>query len=175
MTGYAAFLRGINVGGSKKIAMAELRQATAELGFADVASYINSGNLTFATPQRRPAVEAALSAMISRRFGLEVDVAVRSHTQLRQILRDNPFPDGDPSQVTIAFLIGPPAAGAPERMAAVAAPYEPFRFAGSEVYVHYTRGQGTSRLAEQFLRILGVSATVRNLRTVAKVVDLLDR
>lgn len=175
MTAYAAFLRGINVGGNKLISMAELRQATEELGYTDVASYLNSGNLVLVTPEPRSAVERALTTMITRRFGLSVDVAARSRIQLEQVLRDNPFPEGNPSQVTIAFLVGKPPPGAPDRIAAVAADHEPFVVAGREVYVHYTRGLGTSKLAEQFSRVVGVSATVRNLRTVGKVAELLGR
>jgi uncharacterized protein (DUF1697 family) len=65
-----------------------------------------------------------------------------------------------------------PARDAKDRVAAIAADYEPFTFAGRQVYVHYSRGLGRSKLAEKFSGIVGVSSTVRNIRTIEKVVEL---
>lgn len=66
-------------------------------------------------------------------------------------------------------MVPPP--GAPDRVATVAAEHEPYLLSGTEVYVHYSRGIGRSKLAQEFSKIVGVSATVRNLHTVGKVVD----
>lgn len=175
MTAYAAFLRGINLGGKTQLAMADLRRVASELGYDDVATYINSGNLVFTSPKRRSIVERELAAGIAEELGRSVDLAVRSRAELASILAQNPYPDGDPSQVTVAFLIVVPPPGAPDRVAAVAAEHEPYLLSGTEVYVHYSRGIGRSKLAQEFSKIVGVSATVRNLRTVGKVVDLLGR
>jgi uncharacterized protein (DUF1697 family) len=97
---------------------------------------------------------------------------VRTEDELRTLLADNPFPDGNPSQVTVAFLTGPAPPGVQERIAALAGDGEPFMLSDREVWVNYTGGQGTSKLAAQFNRAVGVSSTVRTLRTVTKVVDL---
>lgn len=172
MNRYAAFLRGVNLGSANKVAMPALRAMAEGLGYAEVRTYINSGNLLFTTTGDDVGLSEAIGQAIQQTFGRRIDVAVRSADELREILSGNPYPDGDPSQVTVAFLSGEPPPGAERRVAAIAE--EPFIIAGSEVWVHYTHGQAGSKLAAQFSRVIGVSATVRNVRTVAKVVDLLD-
>ena len=172
MTRYAAFLRGINLGPVNKVAMPRLRAVAEGLGFTDVRTYINSGNLLFSTDRTAPEVTEALQQAILEEFGLRVDVAVRTEGQLRDLLAGNPFPDGDPSRVTVAFLVGQPVADAAERVAALGGPSAPFVFSGSDVWVHYLHGQADSKLAAQFSKAVGVSATVRTVRTVAKVVEL---
>jgi uncharacterized protein (DUF1697 family) len=174
MTTYAAFLRGINVGGAKKVPMADLRALAQDLGFSGVATYINSGNLIFASPKKPTTLEKELAAATKERFGFGVDVCVRSRAQLERILRANPFPDGDPSKVTIAFLASAAPAGTVDKLAAVAAEHEPFVVAGTEVYVHYGQGLGKSELAERFGKLVGVSTTVRNVRTVEKVLGMMN-
>jgi uncharacterized protein (DUF1697 family) len=172
---YVAFLRGINLGPTNKISMPELRELATELGYTGVTSYINSGNLIFSSPKRAATLEREISAAISKRFGTRTDVAVRTPAQLRKILADNPYPDGSPSLVTVAFLTKAAPAEAKKKVAAVATDAEPFTFAGSEVYVHYSNGQGRSKLAERFSAIIGVSSTVRNVNTVTKVLALCER
>lgn len=172
MTTCAALLRGINVGGNT-VAMPRLRSLAESLGYGDVSTYINSGNLLFSSAKSEPALVQELKTALADELGLSLDVAIRSRAELEAALAANPYPDGDPSQVTIAFLTGPAGADAADRLAAVAVA-EPFTLAGREIYVHYTRGLGDSKLAQQFSTIIGVSATVRNLRTVTKLVELLD-
>jgi uncharacterized protein (DUF1697 family) len=87
-------------------------------------------------------------------------------------LTENPYPDANPSQVTVAFLTKAPPDDAKDKVAAIAEDYEPFTFAGQQVYVNYSQGMGRSKLAEKFSAIIGVSSTVRNIRTVEKVVAL---
>ncbi len=175
MTTYAAFLRGINVGGHKKVPMGELRAAAEGLGYGGVATYINSGNLVFTATEKAAALEQQLSAAIETTFGFRVDVCVRSLAQLEKILAANPYPDEDASKVTVAFLASRPAAGLEDRLASLATEDEPFTIAGTEVYVHYGQGLGRSALAEKFTQLAGVSATVRNVRTVEKVIALASR
>jgi uncharacterized protein (DUF1697 family) len=169
---YVAFLRGVNLGPNNKISMPELRAMAEDLGFTDVATYINSGNLIISSPKKAASVEREISQGIKNTFGRPIDVTVRTPAQLKKILADNPYPDGNPSQVTVAFLMKAPAKDAKDRVAAVAADYEPFTFAGQQVYVNYSQGIGKSKLAEKFSDIIGVSSTVRNMRTIEKVVEL---
>lgn len=169
---YVAFLRGVNLGPNNKISMPALRAMAEDLGYADVATYINSGNLIIGSPKKAATVEREISEAIKKTFGRQVDVTVRTRAQLKKILADNPYPDGNPSQVAVAFLTAAPAKDAKDRVAAVAADYEPFTFAGRQVYVNYSRGLGRSKLAEKFSSIVGVSSTVRNIRTIEKVVEL---
>jgi len=175
VTTYVALLRGINVGTAKRVAMAELRTVATGLGYTDVATHLNSGNLILRTDRTADTVRAELEEGIERVFGLHSDVVVRTADQLAEVLRGNPFPDGDPSQVTIAFLMASPPPDVADRLAALAADDEPFVVSGLEVYVHYGHGQAGSKLAATFATAVGVSATVRNLRTVTKLVDLSQR
>ncbi len=172
MSTYVAFLRAVNLGSTNKIAMPALRDAVGGLGYGDVQTYINSGNVILHTDQSAAEVERALTAMIRDEFGLTIDVTVRTAAELVQVLAANPYPDGNPSQVTVAFLTAEPPADAATRVAAIAAEHEPFTFADRCVYVHYGQGLGRSKLAERFSKIIGVSATVRTIRTVEKVLAL---
>lgn len=172
MATYVAFLRGVNLGPTNKISMPALRAMAEDLGYADVATYINSGNLILSSPKKADTVEREISKTIEDTFGRPIDVTVRTPAQLKKILAENPYPDGNPSQVTVAFLTKAPAKDAKDKVAAVAKDYEPFTIAGQQVYVNYSQGIGRSKLAEKFSDIIGVSSTVRNIRTVDKVLAL---
>jgi uncharacterized protein (DUF1697 family) len=169
---YVAFLRGVNLGPTNKISMPALRAMAEDLGYADVATYINSGNLILSSPKKADTVEREISKTIEDTFGRPIDVTVRTPAQLKKILAENPYPDGNPSQGTVAFLTKAPAKDAKDKVAAVAKDYEPFTIAGQQVYVNYSQGIGRSKLAEKFSDIIGVSSTVRNIRTVDKVLAL---
>ena len=143
-----------------------------DIGYEGVATYINSGNLILRSSKQAATVEREMARAITDRFGHRVDVAVRTLAQLEKVLAENPFPDGSPSQVTVAFLTKAAPAQAKQKLAAIAADYERFHFAGKNVYVHYAQGLGRSKLAEKFSSIVGVSSTVRTIRTVEKVIGL---
>jgi len=172
MTVFAAFLRGVNLGPVNKLSMPALRDALEAGGFPGAKTYLNSGNVVLSCPRRAATVERELAALIRDTFGLDLDLTVRTLPELRAVLAGNPFPDGNPSQVTVAFLSREPGPEAPDRVQALAAEHEPFVFAGREIYVHYTQGLGQSVLAQRFSAAVGVSATVRTIRTVEKVVKL---
>jgi uncharacterized protein (DUF1697 family) len=172
VTTYVAFLRGVNLGPNNKIPMPALRTMAEDLGYTDVATFINSGNLIVSSPKKAATVEQEISKAIKDTFGRSIDVTVRTPAQLKKVLAENPYPDGNPSQVTVAFLTKAPAKDAKDRVAAVAKNHEPFAFARQEVYVNYSQGIGKSKLAEKFSDIIGVSSTVRNIRTVERVLEL---
>ena len=155
--------------------MPELRAMATDLGYTEVATYINSGNLIFVSTKKAADLEREISLGLSKRFGTSTDVAVRTPAQLKKVVADNPYPDGSPSQVTVAFLTKAAPAGAKKKVAAMATEAEPFTFAGSEVYVHYSNGLGKSKLAERFSSVIGVSSTVRNMNTVTKVLAMCER
>jgi uncharacterized protein (DUF1697 family) len=169
---YVAFLRGVNLGPNNKIPMPALRSMAEDLGYTDAATFINSGNLIVSSPKKAATVEQEISKAIKDTFGRSIDVTVRTPAQLKKVLAENPYPDGNPSQVTVAFLTKAPAKDAKDRVAAVAKNHEPFAFARQEVYVNYSQGIGKSKLAEKFSDIIGVSSTVRNIRTVERVLTL---
>jgi uncharacterized protein (DUF1697 family) len=175
VTRYAAFLRGINLGPTNKVPMPRLREMAESLGWVDVATYINSGNLVFSSAKKPPTLEKELQAALRRELGKTIDVTVRSQAQLRAIVAGNPYPDGAANQVNVAFLMKPLPAAAEQAMADLATEREPFTIHGSEIYVHYQDGLGRSKLAEKFATVIKVSATTRNIGTVSKVLELMAR
>ncbi len=170
MTTYVAFLRGVNLGPHRKVSMTRLAELGRELGYDDVWTWVNSGNLVLTTAKPAEEVEREVAAALEREHGKQIDVTVRSTAELAALLEQNPFPEGSPSQVTVAFLTGPAPDGVADRIAEVATGSEPSVVAGREVWVHYGDGIADSRLAAGFGKVVGVSATTRSLGTVGRIV-----
>jgi len=164
-----ALLRGVNVGG-RKLPMADLRELVESLGYDDVRTYIQSGNLIFRAAKRpRPA---ELEAAIEQRFGLGVDVILRSPANLAAVVKRDPFPRAERSMLHVGFMAAKPSASA---VAAIdGEPFRPDEFAvvGTELYLHLPGGMGRAKLPEYVLRRLKVATTVRNWNTVTKLVEL---
>lgn len=175
MTRQVALLRGINVGGKKKIAMADLRALVEGLGHTDVVTYINSGNVVFTTAEpgiRRGQLEAAVERAIEAELGLDVAVIVRTHEELAAAVDANPFPDAVPARLLLSFLREPAAAGAYAAAESVESGADEFRVDGTTVYLHCPDGIGRSKLAEALSKPTPGVATSRNLATVRKLVQL---
>ncbi|MFC4608535.1 DUF1697 domain-containing protein [Streptomyces maoxianensis] len=177
-TRYAALLRGINVGGHKKVPMAELRQLLTDLGHGDVATYLQSGNAVFTSDSDdENATCAALERAIEQRFGFGVDCLVRSGPYLRAVAEACPFPAAslEGKQLHAIYLSKPVD---PERLASIdAAAYLPdeFRFGDRVLYLYVPNGLGRSKLAEALGKpslFKGVVTTSRNWNTVVKLVEL---
>ena len=175
MATHVALLRGINVGTAKRVAMPALRAMAEDLGYAEVTTHLNSGNLLLSTGEDAGTLRRRLEQGVEGTFALHADVVVRTVDQLAAALAASPFPEDDPSRVVVAFLAGPPPSDAIGRIAALAAEDEPFLLAGQEVHVHFGHGQADSLLAAALPRLLGVPATVRNLRTLTKLTELAQR
>ncbi|MBO0810473.1 MAG: DUF1697 domain-containing protein [Microlunatus sp.] len=173
MTTYVVLLRGINLG-RRRIPMPELKALAGELGHTDVSTYIASGNLILSSPHKPDAVADELDRVIADRYGFDVDCVIRSAAELARVVATNPFPDGDPKQVTVGFSRQPIEASAAERMAAVATPEERFQIDGREVYVDFAGGLARSRLATTLGRAAGRPITTRNIRTVSKLAELAE-
>ena len=154
--------------------MSQLRELAQELGYCEVWTYLNSGNLVFASDRGVAAVGHELEDALERQFQTRIDVAVRSADRLRELVTENPFPEAPANRVTVALLTGSARADATERIARTAKASEPFVVGEQEVWVHYGQGIADSRLAAQFSRIVGVSATVRNVGTLTKLVTKLN-
>ena len=171
MATHVALLRAVNVGGFK-VAMADLRETARALGWTDVATHLNSGNLLLATDEDSATVGARLEAALADRYGRAVPVMVRTPDELGAVLERLPF-RGDSyeeRQLHVAFLAGPPAASAPARIEG--AEGEQAIVDGREAFLHYPNGLGRSKLTTAALeRTLGVAATVRGVRTVAGLLE----
>ena len=170
MTTYVAFLRGINLGPHRTVAMSRLVELGRELGYDDVWTWVRSGNLVLTTSRSAGTVEREVADALEREHGTRIDVTARSLAELEALLEHQPFPDASPSRATVAFLAGPPPDGLEERLAAVATGAEPFVVAGREVWVLYGDGIADSRLATGFSKVVGTSATTRTLGTVTRIV-----
>ncbi|MFF4488627.1 DUF1697 domain-containing protein [Streptomyces sp. NPDC001544] len=178
MTTYAALLRGINVGGSRKLPMAELRQLMTGLGHDGVRTHLQSGQAVFTTGRGdEESLAAELAEAIERHFGFRVDVIVRDHGYLRAVLEACPFPAAElqPRQLHVTYFSTSVTA---ERFADIdqaAHLPEEFRLGDRCLYLYAPEGLGRSRLAEALSRprsTRGVIATSRNWNTVVKLVEL---
>jgi uncharacterized protein (DUF1697 family) len=181
---HVALLRGINVGGRNRVAMAALREVVEGLGHTGVATYIQSGNVVFTSEEADPAtLAAALERAIAGQLGVQPKVVVLTREQLVQVVADNPFPGEDnPRQVHALFWNGPLD---PEELAAVAAAQrqakevggrDEAKVVGTTLYLHTPDGYGRSELAARLTRIGGgrTAATARNWATVQKLLTMCD-
>jgi uncharacterized protein (DUF1697 family) len=173
---YVALLRGINVGGNTMIKMAELKMSFENLGFKNVASYINSGNLAFDAGK---AAEEKLVAKIERRikqdFGLDIQVMVRDRAAIEDVLANNPFAGEFEShkEMHVLFMKG----RMPDEKAGLLheqqTKKERFAVRDREIYCHLQLGVADSLLGKGFIeRKLKVAITARNWRTVERLASL---
>ena len=181
---HIALLRGINVGGRNKVAMADLRAVVAGLGHTDVATYIQSGNVVFTSGEAdTEALATALEEAIAGSLGVKPAVVVLSRGDLARTVRDNPYPDEpNPRLVHAVFFRGQVPAGAHDAIAAGqrraaerGSAQDSARIVGGTAFLYTPGGFGRSELA---LFLLGRSAsplaagTARNWATVTKLLDL---
>lgn len=166
MTVFVALLRAVNVGGTGKLAMGELRQLCEDAGFAAVRTYIASGNVVFRAAGTEAQVKATLQAALAARFGRAPGVLVRSAAQLRAVEAANPFPDAAPNRTVAIFLDAAPGA---DTLDGVRHQHdEQIALGKREIYVHYGAGMAQSKLVIPAAR----DGTARNLNTVAALVRL---
>jgi uncharacterized protein (DUF1697 family) len=167
MPTFIALLRGINVGGSGLLPMKDLAVLCGNQGFANVRTYIQSGNVLFDCKLSEDQVCRKLETALAVKMGKPISVMVRTPAELRAILDANPFPDKEPAKVAVAFLSGPAPKNALRNL--VAPGSEQVRPGKREIYIYYPDGMGRSKLK---LPLAGAAATVRNINTVAKLVAL---
>lgn len=172
-----ALLRAVNVGG-RKLPMAELRGLCGELGWRDVQTYIQSGNVIFSAEGDAAALESTLEQAVERRFGYWSDVIIRSGEQWRGLLAHNPFPQEaarEPNRVFIGFAKAMIAAAAAEAVAAKAGAGERVVEAGGALWFHYPAGLGTSKITPKLIdRAAGSPVTARNWRTVSELAAMVQ-
>ncbi|SDT40846.1 DUF1697 domain-containing protein [Microlunatus soli] len=168
---YVVLLRGVNLG-KRKVLSAELKALATDLGHTEVSTYINSGNVICGSAESAEQIEQGFEEALAQRYGFDVDVVVRTGTQLAAVVAANPYPDGDPKQVTVGFTKAPIASDAADRLAALAEPEERFTLAEREVYVDFAGGLAHSKLATGLPKAVGQTTTARNIRTVTKLAEL---
>ena len=173
MTVLLGLLRGVNVGGHKRVPMAELRELCAGLGFERARTYIQSGNVVFASRLRPAAAENRLAAGLERRFGFPVAVVVRTLQQWRAHERSNPLRElaaADPSHVLLGLASKPVPQAAAAELQEHCRGGERVEVSGGALYIHYAGGIARSKLTPARIdRCAGSSVTARNWRTVLEL------
>ncbi|MFI7606729.1 DUF1697 domain-containing protein [Micromonospora sp. NPDC049366] len=176
MTVYVALLRGVNVG-STRLAMADLRRIVTDLGHADARTYLQSGNVVFASDVRDAGrLAAGLERALADDLGLTVPVLVRSARELAALADGNPYAarEDDPTKLLVAFLASTPKPAVVDALTVPDGEEVNFTVTGREVYLHYPKGgYGRSKFTNAYLeKKLGVVATTRNWRSVRALADL---
>jgi uncharacterized protein (DUF1697 family) len=177
MPNYIALLRAINVGGNNKIAMADLRELVASLGFAGATTWLQSGNLIFNGGRKTSTVlETLLERETAKRLGVTVDYVIRNTAELAKVVADTPFPKGatnNPSHHLVVFLKTAVTAKAVKELQDSIQGPEVVRGEGKHVYIIYPAGIGTSKVTGTLIeRKLGTRGTARNWNTVLKLLTL---
>ena len=177
MTTYVALLRGINVGGSHLIPMADLRAVLDGMGFAGVRTLLQSGNVVFQARAAAPAgLETRLEKAIGARFGFTPDLHVRTGDEWRDVIAGNPFPGearADPGHLLVTFFRAPlDAAKVTALQEAIRGP-ERVHSRGRHLYMTFPDGIGTSKAPMLVDKTLGARGTARNWNTVTKLAALI--
>ncbi len=163
MTAFIALLRAVNVGGTGKLPMSELQAMCVDAGFAQVKTYIASGNVVFTSASNEAAIRQALEARLQAYAGKPVGVLVRTAQQMAAVAAANPFAGGAPNRVVAIFLDSPPAASALTDI--THRRDEELALGTREIYVHYGDGMADSKLQIRAAK----TGTARNMNTVAKL------
>jgi len=178
MANHVALLRGINVGGQKLLAMSDLRDLLAKLGFANVRTLLQSGNVVFQSQGKTTqANEILLEVEIEKRFGHAVTCLVRNDAEWKKIIARNPFSkeaEGDPSHLLVMCLKKEAKNKDVDTLRAAIKGPEIVSASGKQLYIVYPAGIGTSKLTNSLIeRKLGTIGTARNWNTVLKLAELL--
>ena len=169
MTRYVALLHAVNVGGTGKLPMAELKKICGEAGFRRVETYIASGNVVFESKAKPATVKAELESRLRAHFSKPIGVVVRTAAEMAALLQANPFPHTEPKHTYAIFLDARPPRDALQHAAGQTD--ETMALGEREIFVHYASGMGRSRL-----RIPAAKAgTARNMNTVAKLAEMASK
>ncbi len=169
MTVYVAMLRGVNVGGNS-LKMDWLRQACQGMGLQDVRTYVQSGNIVFSSPLSAPKVAQTLKVTIDAQTRLPVSIAIRSASEMRKIVAENPFLKQkglDTAKLHVTFLGEAVSKPALEKLDALAGTRDEYRLVKQEIYLHCPINYGQTRLSNTAIeKALSIGATTRNWKTV---------
>jgi uncharacterized protein (DUF1697 family) len=177
-----SMLRGVNVGGHNKIKMDALRSLYESLKFTGCQTYVQSGNLVFATRERDSdlnCLAARLQSAIARKFGFSPDVILRTSAELRAAVAKNPFAKHaglDSSKLLVAFLASDPGVQARANLSTIKIAPEEAISAGRELYIYFPNGIGRAKLSWPAIeRALKVPFTGRNWNTVTRLLEMAEK
>ena len=166
MTAYIALLRAVNVGGTGKLPMTELKAMCEAAGLERVRTYIASGNVVFSSPLAEGAVRAAIEKPLEAYAGKPVGVLVRTAAEMADTLKRNPFADKPGNRTVALFVDGPLPSDALDAARNVQG--EEMQLGKREIYIFYGEGMADSRLVIP----AGKAGTARNMNTVAKLAEM---
>jgi uncharacterized protein (DUF1697 family) len=175
---YIALFRGINVGGSNLLPMRELVTILESLGLKDVSTYIQSGNAVFGSNAQDVArLASKIRGAIEEARGFKPGLMLLTVEELKRAIASNPFPEeaSDPKRLHVFFLGAVPSKPDLASLESIKSRGERFALHGKVFYLHAPNGIGRSKLATSVEKLLGVSATARNWRTVVKVLEMASR
>lgn len=172
-----ALLRGINVGSHNRVAMADLRELLASLGYNDARTLVQSGNIVLTADVSSEQLALELEREIAGRFGVETPVIVRTREELAAVVALDPLGDvaAQNKLYQVSFLSAEPDPQALAKIAEVDLAPERFVHAGREIYAWHPEGIHSSPLARLLTdKRLGVAATARNWKTTTKLLEMAD-
>jgi len=175
MKTYIALIRGINLGGKNILPMKELVAILEGLGARSIKTYIQSGNAVFTSREKDPSrLAGRLAAEIKRRRGFEPKVLLLELEELEHAMQRNPFPEAEanPQALHAGFLVSAPANPNLKALEGLKKASERFQLSGSVFYLHAPEGVGRSKLAANAEKLIGVSMTDRNWRTVCTLYEM---
>jgi uncharacterized protein (DUF1697 family) len=172
---YLSLLRGINIGGHKKIRMSDLKALYESLGFGQVTTYIQSGNVLFSTDTNESEAELAcrIGNAIKERFGFEVPVVIRTKEEMQQIVMQNPFAAEEeiaPDKLVVMYLGSIPDAATLTKVQTKIDDDSRYAFIGHTLYFFYPDGYGQTKWHSNFFeKQLRTTVTARNWTTTCKL------
>lgn len=173
---YIIFLRGVNVGGNAVIKMDALKSALGENNYKEVKTYINSGNLVIRTGEAREKLKEKIKRIIRARFGLPVEMIIKTEKELKDIIKKDPFDsekEADNSKRMVVLLSGKIAGDGKSLLNADKKIEEHFYLKDDLLFIYYYNGMGRSKFTTNFIeKRLHVTATARNWNTMLKMVEL---
>src|SRR6266571_1470483 len=180
MPAYIAMLRGINVGGRKTIKMEHLRALCSSLGFRNVETYVQSGNIVFQTSIENPAaLSKRIGETILHSFGFDAPVIVRTSKEMRNVIANNPFLKEkgiDSSKLHFTFLSETAQKGSVKKLESLATSQDRFHLAAREIYLHCPSGYGRTKLSNNAIeKALLVKATTRNWKTTNTLFEMVSK
>jgi len=174
MQTYISILRGINVSGQKKIRMVELKSLYESLGFENVQSYVQSGNVVFDSEEQDAIkLRGTIEAQIESTFGFSVPVLIRTGDDFQRIIKSHPFKDKEAIRVLVTFLYQRPDESKQEELRHYKDKVDHFAIGEQEIYLFCPGGYGKTKLSNTFFeKKLGVICTTRNWKSVNALYEM---
>jgi uncharacterized protein (DUF1697 family) len=170
MNTYIILLRGINVSGKNKILMKTLKELLQSIGYKEVQTYIQSGNIVLRSEEDKHTIRQKIKEMIKNAFAYEISVLVKTPEEWKIILDNNPYKKEDSKQQYFTFLSEPPSASI---HITIDSKKDTFKIIGNMVYVLAVGGYGKTKLHNQFFeKKLNQRTTTRNLKTTLKLLEM---